>query len=98
MTSSNFWFSQNILDDQGLEAGHVPDVDEGHAEEAGGEEDIRQMNKDLEALTMKPGDDENSEEEGGDIDDGIDSVLQGELVCVTDKMEDPGLVEHSVDL
>ena len=56
------------------------------------------MNKDLEALTMKPGDDENSEEEGGDIDDCIDSVLQGELVRVTDKMEDPGLVEHSVDL
>ena len=98
MTSSNFWFSQNILDDQGFEAGHVPDIDEGHTEEAGGEEDIRQMNKDLEALTMKPGDDENSEEEGGDIDDGIDSVLQGELVRVTDKMEDPGLVEHSVDL
>ena len=98
MTSSKFRFSQNILDDQSFEAGHVPDVDEGHTEEAGCEEDIWLLNKDLEALTMKPGDYENSEEEGGDIDDGIESVLQGELVRVTDKMEDPGLVEHSVDL
>ena len=47
---------------------------------------------------MKPGNYEYSEEECGNIDDGIESVLQGELVSVTDKMEDPGLVEHRVDL
>ena len=47
---------------------------------------------------MKPGNYEYSEEECGNIDDGIDSVLEGELVSVTDKMEDPGLVEHRVDL
>ena len=47
---------------------------------------------------MKPGNYEYSEEECGNIDDGINSVLKGELVSVTDKMEDPGLVEHSVDL
>ena len=47
---------------------------------------------------MKPGDDEDPQEEGDDVDVGVDDVLEGVPVNISHKVEDPGFVEDCIDL
>ena len=93
-----FWLPQDVLLDDGFEAGHVPQVEEGQTDHAGGEEGVRLGHEELIAFRVEPGHDDHPEEEGEHVDVGVDPVLGGELVNVTNQMEDPGLVEYSVDL
>jgi len=46
---------------------------------------------------MKPGDDEDPQEEGEDVDVGVDGVLQGVPVQIGHKVKDSSLVEDSID-
>ena len=46
---------------------------------------------------MKPGNNEDSQEEGDDVDVGVDDVREGVPVNISDKVKDPGFVEDGVD-
>ena len=61
-------------------------------------EEARCVDEVDEALIVHPEDDEDPDEEGGDVGDGIDPVLQGLFVSVRDDVKDPGLVSDSVQL
>ena len=93
-----FCLPQDVLLHDGLEAGHVPEVEEGEADHAGGEQSVGLRHEQLVADRVEPGHDDHPEEEGEDVDVGVDPVAGGELVHLTDQMEDPGLVEDGVYL
>ena len=93
-----FCLPQDVLLYDGLEAGHVPEVEEGEADDTGGEQGVGLRHEQLVADRVEPGHDDHPEEEGEDVDVGVDPVAGGELVNLANQMEDPGLVEDGVDL
>ena len=89
---------QDVLLYDGLEAGHVPEVEECEADDTGGEQSVGLRHEQLVADRVEPGHYDHPEEEGEDVDVGVDPVAGGELVNPANQMEDPGLVEDGVDL
>ena len=89
---------QDVLLYDGLEAGHVPEVEECEADDTGGEQSVGLRHEQLVADRVEPGHYDHPEEEGEDVDVGVDPVAGGELVNLANQMEDPGLVEDGVDL
>ena len=93
-----FCLPQDVFLYDCLEAGHVPQVEEGQTDDAGREQSVGLRHEQLVADRVKPGHDDDPEEEGEDVDVGVDPVAGGELVNITNQMEDPGLVEDGIDL
>ena len=67
MYLNSFGFPQQILDDESLEAGHVPEVDEGDAEQGDEEEGVGGAEEVLEAVGLDVGGDEDPRQEGRDV-------------------------------
>ena len=93
-----FLLPQKIFYNQSLEAAQVPEVDEGETEESDKVECVWSVHKVLEAVSLDIAGEENPHKEGRDVNDGVDSELDRILVCVREEVEDPGLVEHGVQL
>ena len=93
-----FRFPEDVFLNDSLEAGHVPEVEESETDHAGGEESVGLRHVKLIADRVKPGHNHHPQEEGGHVDVWVDPVASGELVNVANQMEDPGLVEDSVNL
>ena len=89
---------ENVPDKEGFEDGEVPHVDEEDAGAAHGEEEGGLLHEVEEALVVHPEDDEDPQEEGDYVDDGVDPVLQGPGGGESHDVQDPGLVRHSVQL
>ena len=59
---------QDVLLYDGLEAGHVPEVEESETDHAGGEESVGLRHVKLIADRVKPGHNHHPQEEGGHVD------------------------------
>ena len=90
------WLFEDVLGNDGPEDGEVPQVDKKKTRSGAAKEEARCVDEVDEALVVHPEDDEDPDEEGGDVGDGICPVLQGMLVSVGEDVEDPGLVGDSV--
>ena len=99
LKNSNFFgFPQKILDHQSLEAAQVPEIDEGETHECHEEEIVRCLDKMLEAVALDVAGKQHTDEESDDVDHGVDPPLDGVLVSVRDEVENPGLIEHGIEL
>ena len=98
MYLNSFGFPQQILDDESLEAGHVPEVDEGDAEQGDEEEGVGRAEEVLEAVGLDVGGDEDPRQEGRDVHPRVDPELERGLVHALQQVQEPRLVEHRVQL
>ena len=89
-------FPDYIFDDESLEDRQVPHIDKEESKTAATEKDARVLGEVLESLIVHPKDDKNPDEEGNNVDIGVDDELQRVVVFLADDVEDPGLVGDGV--
>jgi len=95
--SADFGFWQNVFLQKRFEDGKIPNVDYAKPQNARSKEGNWKNINIEEALIVHPSDDEDPDEEGDDVEDGIPLVLHRLCVCASDDVKNPGFVKHGID-